>query len=88
MVERSQVRCPVCRSVVPAMLLWAVGDSCPRCHQALYVRGQRQALAGWPGKPPGGRSERGIPGHGRSQADGSRERDSGARLERRADLVR
>lgn len=37
MVERAHVRCPVCRSVVPAMLLWAVGDACPHCHRALQV---------------------------------------------------
>jgi len=43
MVERAHVRCPTCRAVVPAMLLWAVGDACPRCQRALRVVGGRAA---------------------------------------------
>jgi len=31
MVERAQVRCSTCRSPVPRIVLWAIGDSCPRC---------------------------------------------------------
>ena len=58
MVQRAQVRCPVCRSVVPAMLLWAVGDACPRCHRALSLRGQRPAAAGSPGKALTGSARR------------------------------
>jgi hypothetical protein len=50
MVERAQVRCPVCRSVVPAMSLRAVGDACPRCDRALRVVRQRPAPAGLLGK--------------------------------------
>ena len=46
MVERAHVRCPVCRSAVPAMLLWAVGDACPRCHRALYLARRRRAPGG------------------------------------------
>jgi len=46
MVERAHVRCPVCRSVVPAMLLWAVGDACPRCHRALYLARRRRVPGG------------------------------------------
>lgn len=46
MVERAHVRCPVCRSVVPAMLLWAVGDACPRCHRALHVARRRRTPGG------------------------------------------
>jgi hypothetical protein len=41
MMERAQVRCPVCKSVVPAMLLWALGDACPRCHWVFGVGGPR-----------------------------------------------
>jgi hypothetical protein len=85
MVERSQVRCPVCRSVVPAMLLWAVGDACPRCHQALHVRGQDGPVS----RPQDGASgASAVTVVHRRGTDGSRQRDSGARLERRADLVR
>lgn len=30
-LERTCIRCPVCRSVVPMAAVWATGDSCPRC---------------------------------------------------------
>ena len=30
-----RLRCPVCRSVVPVTLVWALGDSCPRCSEPL-----------------------------------------------------
>ena len=30
-----RLRCPVCRSVVPITLVWALGDSCPRCSKPL-----------------------------------------------------
>jgi hypothetical protein len=46
MVERAHVRCPACKSVVPAMLLWAVGDACPRCQRALRVVRWRGAQGG------------------------------------------
>jgi len=46
MVERAHVRCPVCRSIVPAMLLWAVGDACPRCHRALHLARRQRAPGG------------------------------------------
>jgi len=41
MVERAHVRCPACRSPVPALVLWAVGDICPRCSTALTPGGWR-----------------------------------------------
>jgi hypothetical protein len=36
-VERGFVRCSVCRSTVPVTVLWAVGESCPRCAGALHA---------------------------------------------------
>lgn len=30
-----RLRCPICRSVVPITLVWALGDSCPRCSEPL-----------------------------------------------------
>jgi hypothetical protein len=58
-MERAQVRCPACRSVVYVTVLWAIGDICPCCSQPLYARrrpnpdavpGQTLALlhAEWP----------------------------------------
>jgi hypothetical protein len=32
------------------MLLWAVGDACPRCHKALHVARQRRTPGGLFGK--------------------------------------
>ena len=32
-----RLRCPVCRSVVPITLVWALGDSCPRCSEPLHA---------------------------------------------------
>jgi hypothetical protein len=58
MMERAQVRCPDCRSVVPAMLSWAIGGVCPRCHSALGVGGRRVTEAGSAGRPPAGRASR------------------------------
>lgn len=40
-VERARVRCSTCRSVVPLTVLWAVGESCPRCSQPLYAANRR-----------------------------------------------
>ena len=37
MIERIGVRCPVCRSALPILLLWAVGETCPRCSRPLDV---------------------------------------------------
>ena len=33
----ARVRCSVCRSAVPVMVLWATGDTCPRCSLPLNV---------------------------------------------------
>ncbi len=41
-MERAQVRCPVCRSVVSVTVLWAVGDTCPCCSQPLYAARPRR----------------------------------------------
>lgn len=30
-----RLRCPICRSVVPITLVWALGDSRPRCSEPL-----------------------------------------------------
>lgn len=32
-----RVRCRSCRAASPAMVLWAWGEVCPRCHQPLSV---------------------------------------------------
>ncbi|HME01876.1 MAG TPA: hypothetical protein VKG38_02460 [Solirubrobacteraceae bacterium] len=36
-VERGRVRCSVCRSALPVTVLWAVGESCPRCSGELHA---------------------------------------------------
>lgn len=41
MLERAHVRCSACRSPVPALVLWAVGDICPRCDTSLRRAGGR-----------------------------------------------
>jgi len=66
MVERAYVRCPACRSVVPAMLLWAVGDACPRCQRALRVVGRRRAQGAVRGNTRAVRASRASDGAGRS----------------------
>ena len=46
MVERARIRCPICRSALPVTVLWAVGNVCPRCSQALdYASGRPVATA-------------------------------------------
>lgn len=50
MVEQARVRCPVCRSAVPVTVLWAVGDTCPRCSQPLHAARRRPSPAGVLGK--------------------------------------
>ena len=35
MIDRIRVRCPACRSAVPVSVLWAVGETCPRCSQPM-----------------------------------------------------
>ena len=37
MLERTKIRCPICRSPVPALVVWAAGDKCPRCSTALTL---------------------------------------------------
>ena len=49
-MERAQVRCPVCRSVVSVTVLWAIGDTCPRCSQPLYAARRRPNPDRVPGK--------------------------------------
>jgi len=46
MVESTYVRCSVCRSVVSVTVLWAIGDTCPGCSQALYAARRRANPAG------------------------------------------
>jgi len=50
MVERALVRCPACRSAVPVTVLWAVGDTCPRCSEPLYAARRRTKPEGMLGK--------------------------------------
>ena len=66
MVERAQVRCPVCRSVVPAMLLWAVGDACPRCQWGLDAGGRQPDTPGLHAERADGRGSRASATIGRS----------------------
>jgi hypothetical protein len=47
-VERGFVRCSVCRSALPVTVLWAVGETCPRCSGALHAPRRHTA-----GVPPG-----------------------------------
>lgn len=42
MVERANVRCAVCRTVVPLTVVWAAGDVCPGCSRALVTTGRRR----------------------------------------------
>ena len=37
MLERARIRCPICRSSMPAVVVWAAGDRCPRCSTALTL---------------------------------------------------
>jgi hypothetical protein len=46
MVEPALVRCSVCRSVVSVTVLWAIGDTCPRCSQPLHAARRRANPAG------------------------------------------
>jgi len=41
MIDRIGVRCPVCRSAMPIVLLWAVGETCPRCSRPLDAASRR-----------------------------------------------
>jgi len=38
MLERAKIRCPICRSSVPAVVVWAAADACPRCGTALTLK--------------------------------------------------
>jgi hypothetical protein len=49
-MPRTQVRCPVCRSVLPAVALWTAGEVCPRCNGPLYSARRRSNPAGVLGK--------------------------------------
>jgi len=42
------VRCPVCRSATPLMVIWAAGDACPTCGRTLAVP-DRGSVTGRPG---------------------------------------
>lgn len=35
MLNRALIRCPACRTAVPAAVLWAAGDICPGCSRPL-----------------------------------------------------
>ena len=35
------VRCPACRSVASVTVLWAIGDTCPRCSARLCPQAHR-----------------------------------------------
>ncbi len=37
MLDRVRIRCRACGSAVPAAVLWAISESCPRCLQPLQV---------------------------------------------------
>ncbi len=37
MLDRVRIRCRVCGSAVPATVLWAIAETCPRCLQPLQV---------------------------------------------------
>jgi len=37
MLQRARIRCPICRSSTPAVVVWAAGDACPRCGTALTL---------------------------------------------------
>ena len=60
-IDRSRVRCSGCRSVVPVIVPWAVGERCPRCLEQLHVAHQRSSnpedVLGrpfrFPAEPPG-----------------------------------
>jgi hypothetical protein len=41
LLERSRIRCPVCRSAVPIAAVWATGDHCPRCLEPLDTTGPK-----------------------------------------------
>jgi hypothetical protein len=41
MIDRIAVRCPVCRSAMPIVVLWAVGE-CPRCSRPLVDAASRR----------------------------------------------
>ena len=50
MLDRGRVRCPVCKSTVPLAVLWAAGDTCPRCASRVDTARRRAAPAGVAGK--------------------------------------
>ena len=52
MIDRIGVRCPVCRSAMPIVLLWAVGETCPRCSRPLHDANRRPRPHGVLGKAP------------------------------------
>jgi hypothetical protein len=35
MIDRVRIRCPVCGSFVPVVVVWAIGGDCPDCFTAL-----------------------------------------------------
>ena len=69
MIDRIGVRCPVCRSAMPIVLLWAVGETCPRCSRPLDAASRRPRPHGVLGKAlelsqataPGQAARRGTP---------------------------
>jgi hypothetical protein len=51
MLERAKIRCPVCRSSMPAAVVWAAGDVCPRCGSAMRVERPRTSGLPAPSSP-------------------------------------
>jgi hypothetical protein len=54
MLPRAHVRCPACRSGVPRVALWAVGDICPHCSTTLTGAGGRSSERPDVATPPTG----------------------------------
>jgi hypothetical protein len=50
MIERIGVRCPACRSAMPIVLLWAIGETCPRCSRPVESASRRPRPHGVLGK--------------------------------------
>ena len=50
MIDRIGVPCPVCRSAMPIVLLWAVGETCLRCSRPRDAATRRQRAHGVVGK--------------------------------------
>lgn len=58
MLDRTVVRCPVCRSAVPLAVVWMADDACPRCSRPLAAARQRPRPGGVLGQTLAVRSAR------------------------------